>query len=74
MAISRVVRSQLRLVLENGTNPTNGDIVLKTKSFANVQTNATADQLYAVGNAFAGLQTLPLFGIERYDYAKITTD
>ena len=71
MAVSRVIRTQMRLVLEEGNHPVSGDVILKSKSFSNVRLDATPDELYAVGNALAGLQSLPLFGIERYDYSEI---
>lgn len=74
MAVSTPVATTLRVLFENGTHPTSGKVVIKTKSFANVQTSATADQLFAVGNAFAALQTLPLYGIERYDQSEIDED
>lgn len=72
MAVSRLIKSQLRLIFENGTHPTSGNVILKTKSFNNVQTSATADQLHAVGTALVGLQTLPFYGIERYDNSEIS--
>ena len=72
MAVSRLINTRLRLIFENGTHPTSGNPVLKTKSFNNVLTSATPDQLYAVGNALVGLQTLPIHGIERYDNSEIS--
>lgn len=74
MAVARLVKSQLRLVFENGTHPTSGEKVYKTKSFNNIHTSATAEQLYAVGNALAGLQTLPLYGIDRNDSSMISEE
>lgn len=72
MARSTLIRSQLRLVLDNGTHPTSGKMVFKTKSFSNIKTDANADQLYAVAESLAGLQTLPLFEVERADHSEIS--
>lgn len=72
MAVSSIIRTQMRLVFEKDTNPETGKISLKTKSFANVKANATPDEIYAVGNALSGLQSLPLYRVERYDYAEVT--
>jgi len=72
MAVARLIRSQLRLALDNGIHPTSGNVILKTKTFNNVKTDATADQLYAVAHALAGLQTLPLYGVERVDNSDIS--
>jgi len=71
LAETQMIRSQLRLVFDNGFHPTTGDIMLKTKTFNNVKTNAEPDQLWAVAQAFAGLQTLPLHSVERTDYSEI---
>ena len=72
MAEQRLIRPQLRLSLDNGVHPTSGNVILKVKTFNNVKTDATADQLYAVAHALAGLQTLPLYGIERFDNSEIS--
>ena len=72
MAEQRLIKSQLRLSFDNGVHPTSGNVILKTKSFNNVRTGADADQLYAVANALAELQTLPLYGIERNDNSEVS--
>lgn len=71
MAESIMVRSQLRLVLNNGIDPDTNDVITKLKSFNNVSPGATADQLFAVGEAFASLQTLPLYSLERSDNSEL---
>lgn len=71
MAVSYILKSQLKLVLVSGTNPTTGDAMFKTKTFSNVKSDATADGLYAVANALAPLQQLPLYQIERNDNSEI---
>lgn len=72
MAESRIITSSLRLILHNGTNPKSGAAILKRKTFSNVKTDANADQLFAVANALAPLQELPLYGIERMDNSDIS--
>ncbi len=57
---------QLRLVLETGVD-SEGKPLLKGKSYNNINSKATADQLFAVANAIASLQTLPLHTIEKND-------
>jgi len=71
MAVANLVKSQLRLYFENGTNPETGDIIFKSKMFNNVKLSADADQLYTVAQALAGLQQLPLHEIERNDSSEI---
>lgn len=70
--MSRIEKTQLRLVLNNGIHPTTGATIFKTKTFTNVKTNVTADQLYPVAEALAALQTLPLYSVERVDQSEIT--
>ena len=72
MAVGRLIKSQLRLTLDNGNDMETGKMIFKMKSFNNVKTDATADQLYAVALALAGLQTLPLFAVERFDNSEIS--
>lgn len=71
MAVANMTTSQLRLVLHDGDDPTSGEPIYKFKSFNNVKTDATADQLYAIANAFAGLQERPLYNVERKDSSDI---
>lgn len=72
MAVANLLKSQLRLHFENGTNPETGDIIFKAKLFNNVKLSADAEQLYTVAQALAGLQQLPLHEIERNDSSEIT--
>ncbi|WP_010095222.1 DUF1659 domain-containing protein [Ornithinibacillus scapharcae] len=67
MAVANLTTSQLRLVFQDGNDPITGKPVFKGKSFNNVKTIATADQLYAIANAFSGLQALVLYNVERKD-------
>lgn len=73
MAVATMMNSQLRLVLHDGDDLETGEPIFKTKSFNNVKTNATADQLFEVSQAIASLQELPLYGIERRDNSEITS-
>ena len=45
--------------------------MLKTKTFNNVKVDAEPEKLLAVAEAFAGLQQLPLFSVERLDQSEI---
>lgn len=74
MAISQVYRTQLRLGFENGVNPDTNEIIVKRKTFNNIKSEATADQLYTVAQALASLQQLPLYEVERTDHAEIIGD
>lgn len=74
MAVSRLVKSQLRLVFENGTNPLTNKPIFKTKTFNNIKMNATADQLHAVAEALSSMQQLSLYAVERADSSEITAE
>lgn len=71
MAIANLTQSTLQLVLLTGADPDTGRPVYKTKSFTNVKTSASAEQLYAIAIAFEGLQQHPLSGINRRDNSEI---
>ncbi|MGY0693870.1 DUF1659 domain-containing protein [Virgibacillus sp. FSP13] len=71
MAVAEKYDSSLRLVLDDGADVLTGKPIYKTKSFNNVKTAATADQLYAIAHAIAPLQERPLYNIERRDSSEI---
>ncbi|MEQ6377965.1 DUF1659 domain-containing protein [Bacillaceae bacterium S4-13-58] len=71
MAGVLVTNSRLQLTFENGVNE-KGDVVFKSKAFNQVKTTASNDGLYAVANALAPLQQLPLHAIERQDTMLLT--
>ncbi|WP_243291685.1 DUF1659 domain-containing protein [Bacillus sp. FJAT-47783] len=71
MAMTQLMDTQLRLVFQNGVDE-EGKPKLKNKNFNNVDTTATADQLYAAAQAIASLQKKPLVAIERNDSQQIT--
>ncbi|MUV36698.1 hypothetical protein JNUCC1_00502 [Lentibacillus sp. JNUCC-1] len=71
MGVEDKVNSSLRLVLYDGDDLVTGKPIYKAKTFNNVKTDATADQLYAIANALAALQERPLSNIERRDTSNI---
>ncbi|HLR60849.1 MAG TPA: DUF1659 domain-containing protein [Lentibacillus sp.] len=72
MAAAQKVGSRLTLVLDDGDDMMTGKTIFKSKSFNNVKPEATADQLFAIATAVAGLQERPLYTIERHDESEIT--
>ncbi|GAA0604736.1 hypothetical protein GCM10009001_22450 [Virgibacillus siamensis] len=72
MAVAQMVASRLSLILDDGLDPESGKQLFKSKSFNNVKTEATADQLFAIADAVAPLQQRPLVNIERKDNSEIT--
>lgn len=73
MAVTNRVSSTLRLVFVDGMDE-NEQPIYKGKSFRNVKPDADADQLYAVAQAFIGLQESELNKIERQDSSNIQED
>lgn len=74
MAVAEKINSQLRLIFHDGEDMLTGKAILKAKTFNNVKTEATADQLYAIAQAVAGLQERPLYNIERKDSSDIVEE
>ncbi|MFD2616126.1 DUF1659 domain-containing protein [Terrilactibacillus laevilacticus] len=70
MASADTLSSALTLVLDGGLDE-KGKQILKKKSFRNVKATASQDAVYAVAQALAPLQTLPLIDIERTDVVQI---
>ncbi|ASN04210.1 DUF1659 domain-containing protein [Virgibacillus necropolis] len=71
MATANMTNSTLRLVFNEGVDAISGKEVFKTKSFSNVKTVATADQLYAISILLEPLQQRSLFKIERNDSSEL---
>ncbi|HLR40557.1 MAG TPA: DUF1659 domain-containing protein [Virgibacillus sp.] len=71
MAVAEKISSQLRLTFYDGEDTSTGDAIYKSKSFNNVKTEATADELYAIAQAMSGLQERPLYTIERKDTSDV---
>jgi hypothetical protein len=74
MAVAEILTSQLQLVFNDGNDVSTGKPVYKTKNFNNVKTAVSADQLYAVAKAFAGLQERSLYTVSRKDSSEIVED
>ncbi|RLL46778.1 DUF1659 domain-containing protein [Oceanobacillus piezotolerans] len=71
MAVANITNTTLRLMFEDGTDLETGELVFAYKSFNNVKTTATADQLLATATAIASLQECPLYNIIRKDDSDI---
>jgi len=72
MAVADMYRSQLRLIFVTGVDNMTGKEIYKSKSFNNVKTSASTEQLYTIAQSLASLQTHPLFTIERHDSSEIS--
>ncbi|MBS4190137.1 DUF1659 domain-containing protein [Bacillus sp. FJAT-49705] len=66
MAQAMIMDTKLRLSFETGLND-KGEPVFKTKTFGNVKSSATADQLQQVAQAIAALSNDPLASVVRND-------
>ncbi|WLR47135.1 DUF1659 domain-containing protein [Halobacillus litoralis] len=72
MAVNTLkVDSRLQLVFSTGTDE-DGNMVLKRKSFNNIKTNATDEQLHEVSIALYPLQQHILVDIARDDRSVLT--
>ncbi len=56
----------LHLVFQTGVDA-NEDAILKGKTYSNVKSTATVQQLVSVGTAIGALQVYPLVSVERMD-------
>ena len=70
MAVSQVQQSSMVLVFDGGPDD-EGNAIKKRKSFNNVKSDATPDQLYTVAQVLTALQQYPLILIERNDTSEI---
>ncbi|WP_285767214.1 DUF1659 domain-containing protein [Peribacillus sp. SI8-4] len=66
MAKQIPVSSTLRMDFETGLNE-KGTIAFKRRSFTNIKTEATADQLFSAAAAIASVQNFPLGEVTRVD-------
>ncbi|WP_117169915.1 DUF1659 domain-containing protein [Paraliobacillus sediminis] len=73
MAASEKIDSRLQLLFEDGFDE-DGNIAIKTKTFNNIKTVATADQLLSIAQALVALQTLTLHMVKRNDTELITAE
>jgi len=58
--------SKFKIVLNAGVDEYNKDII-KSKTFSNVKSTVTNDNLYNLGVAFSGLQAHALTNVVRYE-------
>lgn len=72
MAEATMIQSRLQLYFEHGTDEDTGAVLTKTKSFNNIKTNATPEQLLEVAMVLAGLQQHPLYEVRRNDVALLS--
>ena len=74
MAVQSVtVASELIVNVVDGINA-QGTPVLRARRYRNVKPNATADDVYAVGQILASLQAKTLAGIQRRDVADMENE
>jgi hypothetical protein len=71
MATANHTDSRLRIEFNAGMD-LDGNPIVKYKSFNNVKTASTADQLYTIVSALAPLQQHELSNVERNDSFRIT--
>ncbi|MBP1969376.1 hypothetical protein J2Z83_001480 [Virgibacillus natechei] len=71
MAVADMISSTLRLVLYEGNDTITGDPIYKYKSFNNVKTEATPEQLLTIAQSISALQELSLYIIERRDNSEL---
>ncbi|RCW77390.1 DUF1659 domain-containing protein [Saliterribacillus persicus] len=74
MAVAQRIDSRLQLVFENGLDLETGKQIYKTKSFNNVNMDATPDQLLAITEVLIPLQQLTLYRVKRNDTEVITAE
>lgn len=70
MANANHVDTNIRLIYEAGIDQ-EGNPVFKRKSYNNVKTTSTADEIFQAAQAIASLCQLPLYKIERDDKSEI---
>lgn len=71
MAESKVVNNQLRLEFDNGLTAS-GKMKIKTKSFSNIVTDASNENLILVSKAVGNLVTDDLVATKRVTISEIT--
>ena len=65
--------SKFKLVLNAGVDENNKDII-KNKTFSNVKSTVTNENLYNLGVALSGLQSYALTDIVRYEEYKLINE
>ncbi|WP_440895082.1 DUF1659 domain-containing protein [Amphibacillus sp. Q70] len=72
MAQADTIQSRLQLFFELGIDEDTGKIITKTKSFNNIKTEATAEQLLNIAHMLASLQQYPLHEVRRNDVSLLS--
>ena len=71
MATQKIpTKSNLNIQVQTGTN-TNGLPILVNRSYSGVKVDATNEDVMAVGQAIAAVQSLPVMAYQRVDYAEL---
>ena len=70
MAQAIMTSSKLQVSYETGVDE-GGNPIFKTKTYANVKEEATADGMYQVAQALASLSNVPLSGVKRNDVSDL---
>lgn len=72
MAVNTVAQdSKFKIQLDAGVDE-KGKPIIKSKTFSNVKSTATNDDVYDVANSLAELQELSLISVRRIDEIEIT--
>lgn len=71
MANINFVKTNFRILYENGQDE-NGEPIYKTKSYNNINTACTDDQIQQAAIAISSLSKLPFYTIERDDKKEIS--
>ncbi len=74
MAVATRTNSRLKLEFEDGLDVESGNVILKRKTFNNVKTASTTEELLAVTKALVPLQQRELYSIKRDDTELITEE
>lgn len=69
--ISTPNASSVKIKFDQGTD-LNGDRIIKTKTYSNIKSGASNDDIMAVVNAISGLQQHTLSGVNRVDNSSLS--
>jgi hypothetical protein len=71
MVVSKTDTSHLIIRTQTGTTPT-GKPILKNRAYTNVKVTASDEDVYAIGEAMANLQSDPVVAVERLNSNTLT--
>ena len=69
--ISTPNASSVKIKFDQGTD-LNGERIIKTKTYSNIKSGASNDDIMAVVNAISGLQQHTLSGVNRVDNSSLS--